>query len=155
MADNGSGGFADSAERWVTPGDFRWPVRVYYEDTDAGGVVYHANYLRFMERARTERLRAHGFSLDDLHRDHGILFVIHGLELEFMRPARLNDLLWVSAEITERRAVSLVFRQAVGRGEGEILCRGKIRVVTVAADTMRPRPMPEFLTRGLGASPAG
>ncbi|CAL1241863.1 tol-pal system-associated acyl-CoA thioesterase [Candidatus Methylocalor cossyra] len=128
---------------------FRWPVRVYYEDTDAGGVVYHANYLRFLERARTERLRALGFDLDELRREHGVLFVVRALELEFLKPARFNDALLVTAEFGEVRAARLELAQAVTRGEDETLCRARVQLVCVAADRFRPAPLPEPLARCL------
>jgi acyl-CoA thioester hydrolase len=123
---------------------FRWPVRVYYEDTDAGGVVFNANYLRFMERARTERLRANGFELDQLQREHNLLFVVRSVEVDFLKPARFNDLLEVSADMAEIRAASLYFHQEVFRG-GELLCRGKVRVVSVAAETFKPLAVPDWL----------
>lgn len=124
---------------------FRWPIRVYYEDTDAGGVVYHANYLRFMERARTEWLRVLGFELDALERDHGILFVVRSLEIDFLKPARFNDRLWATAALDRIRSVSLYFRQAVTRNEHEILCEARMRVVCLSAETFRPRAIPEFI----------
>jgi len=128
---------------------FRWPVRIYYEDTDAGGLVYHANYLRFMERARTERLRAAGFELDGLQCDHGILFVVRYMELDFLKPARFNDALWVTAEFSEIRAASLYFDQAVLRGEDEVLCRARVRVVSISAETYRPKGVPDGVVQQL------
>lgn len=128
---------------------FRWPIRVYYEDTDAGGLVYHANYLRFLERARTERLRALGFELDALQRDHGIMFVVRSMELDFLKPARFNEMLWVTSEFEQVRSASLFFKQAVMRGEDEILCTARVRVVSISAETFRPRPVPEFLVERL------
>jgi tol-pal system-associated acyl-CoA thioesterase len=92
---------------------FFWPVRVYYEDTDCGGVVYYANYLRFMERARTEWLRALGFEQDLLATEHGVIFAVRSVALDFVRPARFNDLLRVGAHVVERRAASLTFAQEV------------------------------------------
>ena len=130
---------------------FRWPVRVYYEDTDAGGVVYHANYLRFLERARSERLRSLGFELDALQRDHGILFAVRSAALDFRKPARFNDALWVTAELEEVRFTSLYFSQAVIRGEDEILCTAQVRVVCIADGVFRPTALPEFLLRKLKA----
>ncbi|MGZ8244830.1 tol-pal system-associated acyl-CoA thioesterase, partial [Methylomagnum sp.] len=124
-----------ASEEAPIPLAFRWPIRVYYEDTDAGGLVYHANYVRFMERARTERLRAHGFELDGLQRDHGIMFVVRSMALDFLKPARFNESLWVTADIEETRAASIYFRQAVLRGEDEILCQAKVRVVSISAET--------------------
>ena len=87
----------------ITDNPFRMPLRVYYEDTDSGGVVYYANYLRFMERARTEWLRALGFEQDHLIRDEGILFAVRSASLEYHRPARFNDQLLVGVRLAERR----------------------------------------------------
>lgn len=84
---------------------FHWPVRVYYEDTDSGGVVYYANYLKFMERARTEWLRSLGFEQDVLNAQHGIIFAVRSVTVEYLRPARFNDLLSVGVRLGERRAV--------------------------------------------------
>ena len=129
--------------------DFCWPVRVYYEDTDSGGVVYHANYLRFMERARTEWLRRLGFEQDALIRDRGILFAVRSASLEYLQPARLNDLLEVSVRLCERRRASLVFEQAVSRG-GDAehpLCTGSIRIACLEAASFRSTPIPEFILK--------
>ncbi len=127
---------------------FRWPIRVYYEDTDAGGVVFHARYLCFMERARTERLRRAGFELDQLQREQGILFVVRAAEVEFLKPARFNEVLEVTAELMEVRAASVYFEQRIYRGE-ELLCRGVVRVVVVDAGAFKPRIVPPFLIEGL------
>ena len=95
---------------------FSIPIRVYHEDTDAGGVVYYANYLRFMERARTEWLRHLGFEQDELARDPGVLFAVRSAKLEFLKPARFNELLEVTVDIHERGRASLTFRQHIRRG---------------------------------------
>ncbi|GMQ87200.1 MAG: tol-pal system-associated acyl-CoA thioesterase [Gammaproteobacteria bacterium] len=125
---------------------FCWPVRVYYEDTDSGGVVYYANYLKFMERARTEYLRALGFEQDRLRQDQGILFTVHSIQIDFKRPARFNDALEVSAEISEQRRASLTFFQKVRRsGEAEALCSGHIRIACVDASSFKPAPIPDFI----------
>lgn len=133
---------------------FSWPVRVYYEDTDSGGVVYYANYLRFMERARTERLRHMGIAQQAVRREAGILFAVRSAELEFLKPARLDDALLVSAEVVECRRASLVFEQAVylAENEAQVFCTARVRVACLDADTLRPHPIPDFilqeLTRG-------
>jgi acyl-CoA thioester hydrolase len=129
--------------------DFRWPVRVYYEDTDSGGVVYYANYLRFMERARTEWLRALGFEQDTLIRDEGILFAVRSASLEYLRPARFNDQLLVGVRLAERRRASLSFLQEVSRAgeEAQPLCTGTIRIACLAADSLQPRPIPPHLLK--------
>jgi acyl-CoA thioester hydrolase len=123
---------------------FVWPVRVYYEDTDAGGVVYYANYLKFMERARTEWLRTLGFEQDRLRQDLGVLFAVRSAQAEYLKPARLNDALLVSAELVEARPASFGFAQRVMR-EGVTLCEGRVRIVCLAADSFRPRAVPEAL----------
>ncbi len=125
---------------------FSWPVRVYYEDTDSGGVVYYANYLRFLERARTEWLRARGFDQARLATERGLLFAVREVHLDLRAPARLDDLLQVGAELAELRGASLVFAQAVTReGEATPLCRGRVRVACLDAEGFRPRPLPDDL----------
>ncbi|HLF97684.1 MAG TPA: tol-pal system-associated acyl-CoA thioesterase [Methylococcaceae bacterium] len=126
---------------------FSWQVRVYYEDTDAGGVVYYANYLKFFERARTEYLRALGFEQDALRASYGILFAVKSVAVDYRAPARFNDLLWVSAELTEFRRASFSFAQALGRvGESEALCTAAVRIACLDAVSFRPRPMPDQLS---------
>ena len=126
---------------------FSWDVRVYYEDTDLGGVVYHANYLRFMERARTEWLRAAGFEQDVLRERHGVQFVVVDAELVFRRPARFNDTLKVSVEVREQGRASLLFHQDVRGAAGDVLCSGDVRVACIDANNFKPRPLPgELLT---------
>lgn len=129
---------------------FTWPVRVYYEDTDSGGVVYYANYLKFMERARTERLRTLGFEQDSLRTEQGILFTVHSLQVDFHQPARFNDALEVTAAVSEQRRASLTFDQQVRRrDEASVLCSGKIRVACVDATSFRPSPIPGFILEAL------
>jgi acyl-CoA thioester hydrolase len=119
---------------------------VYYEDTDSGGVVYYANYLKFMERARTEHLRVMGFEQDRLRRDHGILFTVHSIQVDFKRPARFNDTLEVSAEISEQRRASLTFFQQVHRcGETQALCCGHVRIACVDSASFKPVSIPDFI----------
>jgi acyl-CoA thioester hydrolase len=134
---------------------FYWPVRVYYEDTDSGGVVYYANFLRFMERARTEWLRSFGVEQDELRATHGIIFAVRSVSLEFLRPGRFNDLLQVGVALTEARAATLRFSQQVLRaargadpdaGPGELLCAGEVQVACLDAASFRPRRLPDFLT---------
>ncbi len=123
---------------------FSWPIRVYWEDTDAGGVVYHASYLRFLERARSEWLRAIGFGQDALRERHGVFFVVRAMRLEFLRAAKLDDDLEVSVELVERRRASLEMRQAIRRGE-EVLLEAEVKVACVAAADFRPCAVPEAL----------
>jgi len=127
--------------------DFQWQVRVYYEDTDSGGVVYYANYLRFMERARTEWIRMLGFEQDRLIRDDGILFAVRSASLEYLRPARFNDLLNVSVRLVERRRASLAFEQVGSRldDDSDPLCTGSVRIACLTADSLEPTPIPAYL----------
>lgn len=125
---------------------FCWRVRIYYEDTDSGGIVYYANYLKFMERARTEYLRSLGFEQDQLRREHGILFIVRSLQLDFRLPARFNDTLDVSAQASDVRGASLTFTQAIRRrDEPPVLCEGRVRIVCVDAESLKPVPIPEVL----------
>ncbi|TBU71686.1 tol-pal system-associated acyl-CoA thioesterase [Pseudomonas daroniae] len=140
---------------------FAHRCRVYYEDTDAGGVVYYVNYLKFMERARTERLRELGFAQSTLAGE-GLLFVVHSSEARYHAPARLDDELLVSAEVTELNRASLRFRQQVRRvTDNVLLCEGQFLVACVRADNFKPRAMPLSLRTafagedGAGTSTAG
>ena len=128
---------------------FHWPVRVYYEDTDAGGVVYHSNYLKFMERARTERIRSVGFELDELARDHGLLFVVRSMAIDFIKPARFNESLLVSADFRALRPASIIFHQVVSRGGNETLAKAEVKVASVSAATFRPMGVPDFFLERL------
>ncbi|AYN93901.1 MULTISPECIES: tol-pal system-associated acyl-CoA thioesterase [Pseudomonas] len=119
--------------------------RVYYEDTDAGGIVYYVNYLKFMERARTERLRALGFVQSRLAEEN-ILFVVHSCEARYHAPARLDDELEVSARVIELNRASLRFHQQVTRrDDGVLLCEGYVTVACVRSDNFRPRAIPEAM----------
>ena len=129
---------------------FVWPVRVYYEDTDAGGVVYYANYLRFLERARTEWLRHLGFEQDALMRDPGVLFAVRRVELDYLLPARFNDRLEVHSRIVRLAGASLDFAQTVVRlDDGAELCRGRGRVACLRVDDLRPARLPAAIKRRL------
>jgi acyl-CoA thioester hydrolase len=125
---------------------FRWPVRVYYEDTDAGGVVYHANYLLFMERARTEWLRALGYEQDVLRREAGIQFSVRRMSIDYLRPALFNDLLMVTVALASAGGASLDLAQEVVRqADGALCCRGAVQVACVDAATLRPARIPKQL----------
>lgn len=126
---------------------FCWPVRVYYEDTDSGGVVYYANYLKFMERARTEWLRSLGCEQQTLCDQHHRLFVVRALNIDYHRPARLDDALQVTVAVAELRAASLVFAQQVLSTADQVLCRAQVRVACVDSRTLRPSALPESLVR--------
>lgn len=125
---------------------FIWRVRVYYEDTDAGGVVYHASYLRFMERARTEWLREIGLEQEAVRANLNLGFIVRAASLDYRRGARLDDLLDVSVTIARRGGASLEFDQEVRRVlDGALCCRGLIKVACVASDSLRPKPLPKQL----------
>jgi acyl-CoA thioester hydrolase len=124
------------------------PVRVYYQDTDAGGVVYHAQYLSFMERARSELLNGAGIDLARFTLEHGVLFVVFQIAITYHEPARLNELLTVSAEVVKMGRASLVFRQRVQRG-AELLTEADVTVALVDRERMRPARMPEELAQAL------
>jgi len=132
---------------------FLWEARVYWEDTDAGGIVYYANYLRFLERARTEWLRARGVSQLALARDPGIVFSVIGLEAQYLRPARLDDLLAVSCEPQRDGGASIGFGQRIWRGEidGELLLSASVRVACLDAASLKPRRLPPVILRQLPA----
>ena len=131
---------------------FTWPTRVYWEDTDAGGVVYHARYLHFFERARSEWLRADGVGQQGLRGELGVVFVVHRMELDFNAPARLDDLLLATVEPAERRSASFVVKQRLLREpDGKSLVEARVRIACVDAENFRPRPIPDHpaLTRVL------
>lgn len=131
--------------------NFKWPVRVYYEDTDAGGVVYYANFLKFYERARTERLRALGFEQDKLLRETGLVFVVRSVQVDYLRPALFNDELLVSADVLNLKRSSLEFSQEITRlefgSESQPLCRTVVRIVCVDFATFKPRTIPDDMRK--------
>ena len=123
---------------------FSLPVRVYFQDTDVGGVVYHANYLNFMERARTEWLRTYGHSNSGLMKEFGMVFVMHSVKLDYLKPALLDDSLEVTVQIKDigRSRISLL--QTVRRGE-ELLTEAEVHLVCVSLESFKPVPVPEVL----------
>ncbi|MDA0225846.1 MAG: tol-pal system-associated acyl-CoA thioesterase [Proteobacteria bacterium] len=123
---------------------FRLPVRVYYQDTDAGGVVFHAQYFSFMERARTEFLNAAGLDLARFAEVHRVLFLVHAIEARFRAPARLNEMLSVSAEVGRIGHASLVFRQRAER-DGQLLVEADVTLALVERTRMKPARMPAEL----------
>jgi acyl-CoA thioester hydrolase len=123
---------------------FSWPTRVYWEDTDAGGVVYHAQYLAFLERARTEWLRARGKGQQALRIDHDLVFAVRAMRIEFRQPARLDDALEVTVALRQCRRASLVIAQAIRR-EGTLLLDAEVRVAALNASDFRPRAIPDPL----------
>jgi acyl-CoA thioester hydrolase len=132
----------------VTRFSFSFPIRVYYEDTDAAGVVYYANYLRYMERARSEWLESLGFPVAAFEREHAVAFAVHRAEIEFRRPARLNDRIAVSVEARERGACRLVVAQRIAR-DGETLVDARISLACVDPLRFRPARIPAPLARAL------
>ena len=123
---------------------FAWPVRVYYEDTDAAGVVYYANYLKYMERARTEWLRASGFDQIELAERYGVIFVVRSAAIEYLAPARFNDELQVTVELIKVGAGQIDLVQRVLRGDA-LLAKAAVKVACVARTTMRPTRLPQPL----------
>jgi acyl-CoA thioester hydrolase len=140
---------------------FAWPARVYWEDTDGGGIVYYANYLRFLERARTEWLRSLGHSQQQLLADTGIVFTVVSLEIGYRAPARLDDELRITCEPRSDGAASLEFAQRIYRRSvgpqadqegGQLLTEASVRVACVDARTLRPRRLPDFLMAALDSA---
>lgn len=119
-------------------------IRVYFQDTDAGEVVYHGAYLNFLERARTEWLRHLGFGQHQVKNQFGVLFIVRGIELRFIRPARLDDLIDVSVAITQLGRAQLTLAQEVSCDD-ETLVRASVNLACVASGNFRPRPLPEAI----------
>ena len=128
--------------------EFLWPARVYYEDTDCGGVVYYANYLKFMERARTEWLRVQGIEQDSLIEQEGVIFAVRSIQIEYLKPARFNQLLNVSVELVRAGKASFTFRQKImlsptnAESPGTALCEGIVKIACLDAKSLRPMPLP-------------
>jgi acyl-CoA thioester hydrolase len=139
------------------PNAFSIPVRIYYEDTDAAGVVYYANYLKFFERCRTEWMRAVGHDQSDLARDEGIAFVVRAVSCEYLKPGRLDDALTVGLEVEKLGRAQVVFRQHVRRPNPdspdgwEELVTGTVQIVCVNVEKMKSAPIPDFLRTKLEA----
>lgn len=125
---------------------FQWPIRIYYEDTDAGGVVFYANYLKFFERARTELLRSMGFEQDVLVAEQQLIFVVRSVQIDYLKPARFNETINVSAKITQAKKVSLSFEQVITR-DNDVLCNGVVRIACLDATKMKPKIIPDFLLK--------
>jgi acyl-CoA thioester hydrolase len=128
--------------------NFRWPVRVYYEDTDAGGVVFYANYLKFFERARTEMLRSLGFEQDQLNTEQNIVFVVRSVQVDYLKPAYFNDLLETSAKIILAKKASFIFEQQITRND-QVLCQGVIKIACIDTVSMKPKAIPNFILQKL------
>ena len=130
---------------------YSFPVRVYFENTDAGGVVYHGEYLKFLERARTEWLRHLGYDHQALARDHRVVFVVTALAIEFAKPARLDDSLAVSVRLESLGKVRCVFAQEVRRDD-EVLVKARVTVASVTGDNMKTTEIPEGLRKKMEAA---
>lgn len=129
---------------------FSWPVRVYYEDTDAGGVVYYANYLKFFERARSEFLRQFNIEQDILIKEHDVIFAVRNVNVDYHKPAVFNDLLNVTTEVIELKKASLVFKQVIYRQNDEtLLCQASCKVACLKAAEMKPRSIPDIVVQHL------
>ena len=131
---------------------FDWPIRVYYEDTDSGGVVYHSNYLNFMERARTEWLRAMGFEQTTLKDLLGVIIVIHSLSISFKKPAYFNDLLMVNCVLSNIGRSSIEMAQTIQR-DGNLLIEAQVKAVFVNANTFKPVGIPNEIKQKMTDQP--
>lgn len=123
---------------------FKWPIRIYYEDTDAGGIVYHSNYLKYFERARTEMLRSIGVSQQVLLREH-LGFVVRHMEIDFRQGARLDESLVVETRIAQLKRASLNFCQEIVNLEGKVLCKAMVKVACIDTAAMKPKAIPTFM----------
>lgn len=133
-----------AAVEFETKGQFNWQVRVYYEDTDSGGVVYHSNYLKYMERARTEWLRHLGFEQTELKDALNSLFVVHSMQIQFKKPAKFNDLLTVTSELSMMGHGSFVFLQKISL-DTQTLVEANVKIACVDALTFKPSKIPNQL----------
>jgi tol-pal system-associated acyl-CoA thioesterase len=130
----------------LKPQPFVWQVRVYFEDTDAGGVVYHSRYLNFFERARTEMLRAMGISQTELREKHGLIWVVLEVNVKFRKAAQLDDELLVSAELEWVKGVRQGFRQEITRiSDGVVVATAELSAVMLHADSLKPARMPAWI----------
>lgn len=127
---------------------FTWQVRVYYEDTDAAKLVYYANYLKFMERARTEWLRFLGFEQRPLKQEYGVVFVVRQAYIDFLKPAFFDDVLLVSVDMTKVGKASIELNQQVIRNT-DVLCSARIKLACINVDTLHPQAIPPILLNTL------
>jgi len=130
---------------------FEWSIRVYYEDTDAGGIVYYANYLKFFERARTEYLRSKGFEQDQLRVQAQILFAVTEVHIKYQKPARFNDMLMVRSEVVKLRKAAMTFQQSIHSVEdpGATLCTAEVGIACLQEQTLRPARIPKAVCEAL------
>jgi len=128
--------------------DFQWPIRIYYEDTDSGGVVYYVNYLKFMERARTEWLRSLSIEQDELIDESDVLFAVRKVAIDYKIAARFNDLLLVTTKITKVSGASIEVRQTITKdSKSTVICEADIKIVSLNATTFTPCALPEILKK--------
>ncbi len=155
--------FIPHSGNYKTVSKFVWPARVYYEDTDSGGVVYHSKYLNYMERARTEWLRSKGFELDHLHKHQGIMFVVRSVQIEFKHPARFNQLLEISLYLLNTGKASMVLEQKIeivsgqctknkdtdqtNRNPDKLLVTAQVKIACVNAKSFKPTSIPEAILK--------
>ncbi len=128
--------------------EFALPIRIYYEDTDAGGIVYHANYLKYMERARMEWLRKLGFELTDLMQQYNLVLVVRKIAIDYFKPALFNEALDVTVKLNKLGKASMTLQQQVVR-QGNILCMAQVRIAAINVVNMRPQPYPATLFSAL------
>lgn len=131
----------------MTPGEFSIPLRVYIEDTDAGGIVYYVNYLKFMERARTELMRSLGYDKATIF-NHDLMFVVRDVAVTYYLPAQLDDELQATASVTRQRGAGIVFQQSVRRDD-EVLAAGELTIACVDRTQMKPRRLPTEMVASL------
>lgn len=131
----------------MTDSIHQWPIRIYYEDTDMQGIVYYANYLKYLERARTEFLRSEGFEQDVLIDVHGVAFAVRAIQMDYLKPAKFNDELLVMTEIATLKRASLVFNQTIVRAnqKHEIINKAVIKVACLDAQSMKVKPIPQSM----------
>ncbi len=127
--------------------EFKWPIRIYYEDTDSGGVVYHSSYLNFMERARTEYLRSLNIEQNDLIQQQGVIFVVRKIEIDYLRVAGFNDLLTVVTKPVTIAGASIVFSQFITQADDAelVICKANVKVASLRVDSFKPCALPEKL----------
>ena len=121
---------------------FVWPIRVYHEDTDGAGIVYHANYLRFMERARSEWLRNMGIEQPHLKQRYNVIFVVKKLSIDYLKPALFNDLLHVTSHLIQIGKVSMTMNQQIMRNGDSLLCKAEVKLASVNGQNQRPLRLP-------------
>jgi len=124
---------------------FHWPLNVYYEDTDAGGVVYYANYLKFLERARTEWLRSKGINQHQVSKDYDALFAVRSVSIDYKQPAHLDDQLAVSVEVLDVRKASLNMKQNILNNNDELIVNATVNIVCLHSESFSPRPIPQTI----------